>query len=41
MSKIKNFFSDTYAAEWILLLSLVLSGGFNEYVGYNFGFADC
>lgn len=33
MSKIKNFFSDTYAAEWILLLSLVLSGGFNEYVG--------
>lgn len=33
MSKIKNFFSDTYAAEWILLLSLVLSGGLNEYVG--------
>ena len=33
MSKIKNFFSDTYAAEWILLLSLVLSGGFNDYVG--------
>lgn len=33
MSKIKNFFSNTYAAEWILLLSLVLSGGFNEYVG--------
>lgn len=33
MGKIKNFFSDTYAAEWVLLLSLVLSGGFNEYVG--------
>lgn len=33
MGKIKEFLSDTYAAEWILLLSLVLSGGFNEYVG--------
>ena len=33
MGKIKNFFSGTYAAEWVLLLSLVLSGGFNEYVG--------
>lgn len=32
MGKIKEFLSDTYAAEWILLLSLVLSGGFNEYV---------
>lgn len=33
MGKIKEFLSDTDAAEWILLLSLVLSGGFNEYVG--------
>lgn len=33
MGKIKEFLSDTCAAEWILLLSLVLSGGFNEYVG--------
>lgn len=33
MGKIKELLSDTYAAEWILLLSLVLSGGFNEYVG--------
>lgn len=33
MGKIKTFFLDTYAAEWVLLLSLVLSGGFNEYVG--------
>lgn len=32
MGKIKEFLSDTYAAHWILLIALVFSGGFNEYV---------
>lgn len=32
MGKIKEFLSDTYAAHWVLLLALVFSGGFNEYV---------
>lgn len=32
MGKIKEFLSDIYAAHWILLIALVFSGGFNEYV---------
>lgn len=32
MRKIKEFFSKTYAAHWVLLLALMFSGGFNEYV---------
>lgn len=32
MGKIKECLSDIYAAHWILLIALVFSGGFNEYV---------
>ena len=32
MSKIKKFVSETYASYWVLLLALVISGGFNEYI---------
>lgn len=32
MRKIKNFLSESYPTQWVLLIALLLSGGFNEYI---------